>query len=340
MRVLVSLVELLLPLLLFVVDVRALFDGIYCGRENCYDLLNVTRTASKQEIVKAYRGLAKKYHPDMTKNTDEKEIYTEKFRAFANAYEILKDEETRADYGRMLDNPEEFYTHYYRYYRHRYAPKVDVRVVLLILISVISGIQYYGQYTNYRTAIDYLVTQPKYRIQAQAIARQEGLINSASGDSSKKTRGRTKATKQEEDAILRQIVEQKLDIKGGYQRPSIKRILWLQLLLLPYNLYVRIKWQVRWFLKFHLQKHELGDEEKVYLICWFLKISREQFDSLPEKEQNQLWDREAWVKENFAEWKQERDDEQKKKLSESGRHKAYRRYIKSGGPGQITFDGD
>ena len=101
-----------------------------------------------------------------------------------------------------------------------------------------------------------------------------------------------------------------------------------------------IKWHVRWFLKFHLQKHELGDEEKVYLICRYLKISHEQFDSLPEKEQNQLWDRETWVKENFAEWKQERDDEQKKKLSESGRYKAYRRYMKSGGPGQITFDGD
>ena len=96
-----------LVLLLFVVDVRALFDGIYCGRENCYELLNVTRTASKQEIVKAYRALAKKYHPDMTKNTEEKEIYTEKFRAFANAYEILKDEETRTDYDRMLDNPDQ-----------------------------------------------------------------------------------------------------------------------------------------------------------------------------------------------------------------------------------------
>jgi len=30
----------------------------------------------------------------------------------------------------------------------------------------------------------------------------------------------------------------------------------------------------------------------------------------------------------------------KKKLSESGRYKAYRRYMKSGGPGQITFDAD
>lgn len=107
MHVSVSLVAVLLLLCVFVVDVHALFEGIYCGRENCYDLLNVTRTASKQEIVKAYRTLAKKYHPDMTKNVEEKEIFTEKFRSFANAYEILKDEVTRTDYDRMLDNPDQ-----------------------------------------------------------------------------------------------------------------------------------------------------------------------------------------------------------------------------------------
>ena len=128
---------------LSVLNVQALIDGLYCGRENCYDLLNVTRAANKQEIVKAYRSLAKKYHPDMAKTNADREIYTEKFRGFANAYEILKDEETRTDYDRMLDNPDQFYTHYYRYYRHRYAPKVDVRIVLVVFISVISAIQYY-----------------------------------------------------------------------------------------------------------------------------------------------------------------------------------------------------
>ncbi len=92
---------------LFVINIDALIDGLYCGRENCYDLLNVTRSSNKQEIVKGYRALAKKYHPDMAKTKDDKETFTEKFRAFANAYEILKDEETRADYDRMLDNPDQ-----------------------------------------------------------------------------------------------------------------------------------------------------------------------------------------------------------------------------------------
>jgi DnaJ family protein C protein 25 len=138
-----------------------------------------------------------------------------------------------------------YYTHYYRYYRHRYAPKVDVRLVLFILISVISAIQYYrfiykidferkknvslfsfsSQYSNYNTAIDYLLTLPKYRIQAQEIARKEGLLGNNSADSSKKGRGRKAMSKQEEEAVLRQIVEQKLDIKGGYKKPSKFRMI-------------------------------------------------------------------------------------------------------------------
>lgn len=99
-------IYLLVFLNFFVIDVHSLINGLYCDRDNCYDLLDVPRTASKQEITKAYRALAKKFHPDMAKTDEDKQKYTEKFRAFANAYEILKDEETRTDYDRMLDNPD------------------------------------------------------------------------------------------------------------------------------------------------------------------------------------------------------------------------------------------
>lgn len=41
-----------------------LLEGIYCGRENCYDVLNVTREHSQAEIRRAYRSLARHVHPD------------------------------------------------------------------------------------------------------------------------------------------------------------------------------------------------------------------------------------------------------------------------------------
>ena len=42
---------------------------------------------------------------------------------------------------------EEYYSHYYRYYRRRVTPKVDVRLVIVVSISVISVIQVRGHVT-------------------------------------------------------------------------------------------------------------------------------------------------------------------------------------------------
>lgn len=53
----------------------------------------------------------------------------------------LQDEDTRRDYDYMLDHPEEYYQHYYAYYRRRLTPKVDVRVVILVTICAISIFQ-------------------------------------------------------------------------------------------------------------------------------------------------------------------------------------------------------
>lgn len=59
-------------------------------------------------------------------------------------YETLKDEETRAEYDYMLDHPEEYYRNYYHYYRRKMSPKVDVRIVMAVAITLISIFQYYA----------------------------------------------------------------------------------------------------------------------------------------------------------------------------------------------------
>ena len=84
-------------------------------------------------------------------------------------YEVLKDDESREEYNYMLDHPEEMWYNQYRYYRRRMAPKVDVRIVIAVTISVISAIQYYSAWANYDEAIKYLMNVPKYRIQATQI---------------------------------------------------------------------------------------------------------------------------------------------------------------------------
>lgn len=61
--------------LLFIQYVHGqLLEGIYCGEQNCYDILEVTRESSKYEISKSYRQLAKKTHPDLQRTEEGKKV--------------------------------------------------------------------------------------------------------------------------------------------------------------------------------------------------------------------------------------------------------------------------
>jgi len=309
-------------------------DGLYCGTDNCYDILDVTRESTKGEITKAYRKLARKWHPDMHKSKADKESAQDKFTTIANAYEILRDEEQRNDYDYMLDNPEEYYQHYYNYYRRRVAPKVDVRLVVAITISIISIFQYLSGWQNYNNAINYLVQVPKYRLQAQDIARKQGLL----GDKRKKDRSKTKEEiKEEEEAIIRTVVADKMDIRGGYRKPTIYDVLWLQLVFFPVWTGRYIYWYGHWIWCFTIMRNEYGEEQKLHVIRKNMGLSQGQFDSLEDHETEDFLDKELWKKDNFKDWKVIRDEEAKAKMAENSRYKQYRRYMKKGGPGQMSF---
>jgi len=64
-----------------------------------YDILGVPKTSSKDDIKKAYRRLAMKYHPDM--NKDNQKASEEKFKDISEAYEVLMDDEKRARYDQF-----------------------------------------------------------------------------------------------------------------------------------------------------------------------------------------------------------------------------------------------
>lgn len=62
-----------------------------------YNILGIEKNASDEDIKKAYRKLARKYHPDVSKATGAEE----KFKDVAEAYQTLKDPEKRAAYDRL-----------------------------------------------------------------------------------------------------------------------------------------------------------------------------------------------------------------------------------------------
>lgn len=72
--------------------------------KNYYEELGVSRDAAADEIKKAYRKLARKYHPDISKETDAEA----KMQAINVAYDTLSNPEKKAEYDQMLDHPQGF----------------------------------------------------------------------------------------------------------------------------------------------------------------------------------------------------------------------------------------
>jgi molecular chaperone DnaJ len=67
------------------------------NKRDYYEILDMSKDASKQEIKRAYRKLALKYHPDRNKSPDAEE----KFKEISEAYAVLSDDEKRSQYDRF-----------------------------------------------------------------------------------------------------------------------------------------------------------------------------------------------------------------------------------------------
>lgn len=68
--------------------------------KNLYQILEVSTQATPEEIKRAYRVLAKKYHPD----SNSAQGVAERFNEISEAYQILRDEKLRRDYDQAFFN--------------------------------------------------------------------------------------------------------------------------------------------------------------------------------------------------------------------------------------------
>ncbi len=141
------------------------------------------------------------------------------------------------------------------------------------------------------------MTVPKYRIQATEQAKQQGLLNRT------KEKGKNRRSKEEireeEEQIIRDIIKNKIDIKGGYQKPNVSDILLCKIILFPYHLCTYVAWNFSWFYRFKIHGEEYGDEERLYIIRRYMKMSQSQFDSLDNSLIETFLKKQLWIKGNY-----------------------------------------
>ncbi|CAI5461508.1 unnamed protein product [Closterium sp. Yama58-4] len=287
--------------------------AMYCGDDDCYDLLGVKQTATQQEIKKAYYKLSLKYHPDKNPEPDAQAI----FAKIANAYEILYDAEKREQYDYAIAHPEQFFYNTARYYQTYYAPKTDIRLILLAALLLLSSFQYLNDHIRYNQAIEHAKQTPAYRnrlkqLELERAAAAAAAASSTGGGRGKRgggRRGGRAADAQQAGAAAAApaengVAELELQVHGA-DKPCVWRLFGVQVVIFPYLAAKLIWWQVQWFHRYTICRAPLGWNDACYLTRTTLRIPAANWSSMGESAQERFVERRLWIKQNLNDYREE-----------------------------------
>ena len=299
----------------------------YCEYDNCYELLGVEPTAGPIPIKRAYRRLAAEWHPDKCPGGDVPKC-KELFPKYANAYEILSSSEMRKNYDYVLANPYEFPTFYMRYSRPKYAPKSDLRFVLVLTVLAAAGVQYLLKRAVYDQALGAVKKDPRmrYNERLKEIMAQQSKASPAKKPTSGgrgETSGSTKANKSkaEESDKKKKLAEEALEAELAAELPpppSMADNVAVDLFKAPLTITYTFLWALSG-----------GMREPGYMTRKALGYTADEWASYDEAEVAELIGKELWVADNLAAYEEElAEAERKGKGAKTGKEKRQQRLAK------------
>lgn len=118
-----------------------------------------------------------------------------------------------------------------------------------------SAFQWAGWSNSYQTALNYSLHEPKFRLQAKNIAIERGLLEQ-NGKLPAKKRREVGAlnSKDEIDKILASIIEEKIQVRGGYGKPKPTDVAIFQVLFCPYFLFIWARKKATWYYRRNVLK--------------------------------------------------------------------------------------
>lgn len=118
-------------------------------------------------------------------------------------------------------------------------------------------------------ALHYALFNKQIRAQAKAAAEEQGLLKNIK-------------SKKDEEAVLKAIVIQNIDLKGSFAPPVVTDILWVRIVLSPYTLARYGWWQANWYYRIVFNGEDLTPEDCEYLILRNMQWNQARWDCAEE----------------------------------------------------------
>lgn len=332
--------------------------GLFCGDFDCYKILGFDYLTfdkvkpTMKEITKSYRSLSRRYHPDKNKGSKSAK---EKFVKIARAYEVLTNSDKRKEYDYLRDRPDEYLHKYGSSVIFKYAPKSDVRIIIIILLVSASLFTWFVQKQRWRTVADHLIkaavedwgrreggSTESAEIRQKALdiladqqeqkEQENGHANNGSAAGKKPPKKGAKVTKkekkQEEKEALRKIVEKLVneidDFGGGFRKPTWKDVFVVKCLYLPAAIFRTVSWGIIFYAR-RLRGLPYSDEELEVMTK--RAVGQIAWDACSEEEHEQMKKSALWNTQNLEEWK----EMQEMKTLSAGERKQITRLKKKSG---------
>lgn len=250
-------------------------SAFMCGKDNCYDLLGVARNATKSEIRRAYRRLSADKHPDKRPGD---EAAKDEFRKIGTAYEILTNNQKRAEYEDFLENPTKYWRFLVENSPEVYAPKSNVLLVITGIIGIMTLIHWLNMNHNYKQTLRRMKESQDFKREVSRLVKSKQA-----------------ATKEEAEAMIN------LDVVG-LDEPNWRNLIVFKLIGLPGRVAKYALWQINWLVSYKIRKLDYSEQDKHFLIQKNMSLTPEQWDATSDDDKKKLMDEELWDAEKCEEY--------------------------------------
>mmetsp|Transcript_32008 Transcript_32008/g.102005 ORF Transcript_32008/g.102005 Transcript_32008/m.102005 type:complete len:337 (-) Transcript_32008:25-1035(-) len=298
--------------------------NIYCKTKSCYDVLELEQDCTSADIKKAYRRLSLQFHPDKSDEPNAQERFIE----IGSAYEVLKNEDVRKAYDDFLAHPERhLWEHYSNYYQAYYAPKSDVRLVILGILLLLSILQYSIAYSRRSRLIQMILSQSK----TQAFVKNRMQELGSGSLNLKKPKDHAKFKEIEKKAEMEVLERTAVNGIKLSEPVTYFDVLVVRIIVLPLDILHSLWFNIRWILMFRILGKEYGAQEHEYITRQILRMREDVWVSLPDEERQEFLELQLWNQEKLEEWQQqqmEADEEKRREFMQSNRYKRVKRFMK------------